>query len=331
MSPQSLAELGVLQTLEALEHLGRIWTAHQRIVPKIFSEEVLEPRRIFTYRSFRRFLRVFYQELDEARKTLSMIPPSRIQIPFSLMDLAIDFNGDGKMSSGESLMVFLEQFPEIYISERDQRRAFFLDFADILWLRSYLSLIQGGLDIVLSYDWEEVFYQWDEILRLDAMGNRRYPAEDWFLMPSVFTVEENRFPQARDHFLESLRLGEEFWQAVEAERDDAGEWIPGPHQTNWRMDLPITKERINKHLALKKHLIRLLEGQERLELYPGMTISLDWFLEHPRTLNLNNPFRPLYASGVSQKEQNQRLSLKQIYAMILTIGEDWMPFLIWVN
>jgi hypothetical protein len=324
---QHLAEMGVLQCLEALEHLAQQWLAHQTMVVQGFPVEVGPKVGVYTYRSFRRFLKVFYRELQDARLTLAKIPPTPLNIPFSYSDLAMDFNADGQVLAPEDLGAFFQAFPLIQVRQKDQRRVFFLDYADLLWLRSSLGFVQGGMDLLLSYDWEEVFYQWDGFIRLDTMGNRRYPKEDFFLMHSIFPVQENRFPQAREHILRSLRLGQAMWEAIALEEDDAGEWIPGTHQTNWRTDISLSQEKIRRLLAIQNQLIRFLEGTDLLELYPGMTINLAWFLEHPRTINLNNPLRPL----LSSREAGQGVRLIELFDLVQGLGNDWLPFLIWVN
>jgi hypothetical protein len=90
---------------------------------------------------------------------------------------------------------------------------------------------------------------------------------------------------------------------------------------------PYPRKKIRRLLAIQNQLIRFLEGTDLLELYPGMTINLAWFLEHPRTINLNNPLRPL----LSSREAGQGVRLIELFDLVQGLGNDWLPFLIWVN
>lgn len=101
-------------------------------------------------------------------------------------------------------------------------------------------------------------------------------------------VEPDRLLSARQHFLTMIALSRESWASIRAETDDAGEWVPGPHQTGPFPNLRVTETTVAGWMSFLDQAEGVLEGRLLLPHWRfdrSQGLNLRRMFEEPRTLD----------------------------------------------
>jgi hypothetical protein len=148
------------------------------------------------------------------------------------------------------------------------------DAADAVWLLAYTHLLQGISDTVIAYDPTAAIARMIDTRAALGLTNRT-PVEgeydfndsfgDFADIASVVLGALNQPPNAdrltsaHDHFLAMVSENRRFWPMVNAEADNAMEWIPNDHQQS-ALGIPLPPGTGNTWLDVLDDAEALLKG-----------------------------------------------------------------------
>lgn len=257
----------------------------------------------FTALAFRQILADFDDRLLVAEATLALVPKGTVSLPLRVQGIAFDYNRDGTAGADETLPSLIHA-----ISGTDLRPDFptvGFDESDVTWLRGYAHLLAGITDILLAHDWTEAV----NLTFQDAFPKAGLPSAallerrgepGWDELHGIADLvafvhlfnwpvqEPDRLLSARRHFLSMITLSRESWASIRAETDDAGEWVPGPHQHGPFPSLRVTEATVAGWMDFLDQAEGVLEGRLllphwRFPLTKGL--NLRRMFEEPRTLD----------------------------------------------
>ncbi len=114
---------------------------------------------VATYEKVREIFERFVSRLEKADKTLSSMGDTPVKLPFNLLKVRYDSNGDGKVANNESLMMILaalnggaSNFPV-----EEEKALLVFDTADAHWLRGYTNVLLSIGNFFLSFDFEKSY------------------------------------------------------------------------------------------------------------------------------------------------------------------------------
>jgi hypothetical protein len=315
---QAQFALGTAQFLGAVEGLGQalydygLTTAR---TPDYYAEITdlpflrlpvgvnLDLKKRFTALAFRQILDDFDDQLLEAEATLALVPKGAVSLPLTVQGIAFDYNRDGKVGHNETLPSLVYAISGTDLSPSFPKVGF--DESDVTWLRGYAHLLAGITDILLAHDWTETVNQTFQeafpkaglpsaaLLEGRLLGQWRNEGGIGDIVAFVHlfnwpVLEPKRLLSARMHFLSMIRLSRESWVSIRAETDDAGEWVPGPHQTGPFANLKVTEATVAGWMDFLDQAEGVLEGRLLLAhwRFPATKgLNLRRMFEEPRTLD----------------------------------------------
>lgn len=259
--------------------------------------------------------RDWYDALKQTDKTLAEMSGEDFKLRLNLGQAAMDINCDGQVQETENLLQLCSRWFGGQLLPAD-RPAFYVncDQADVLWLRGYCQLLMGLLDIVQAHDWSDFYAKTAHILfrSPDKAAFYSYERQKNDYIADAVTlihalhlevVHPEKYQQARDHFMEVIRLSRAFWVAVVKETDDDHEWIPNTQQTaasganvtpqmilGWHFFLNEMENILNGRKVIPHHRIRREYG-----------INLAKLIENPPALDLAEWFSGLAAVPYLEK------------------------------
>ena len=170
---QLLMELGFLQFFKSVERMGqtlygfgprRSFGMGQIPFLRLPVPDNPDPKPV-SLDDVRDMVQAFIKDLDDVDETLSKIDSDEVRLPLRVMQIKLDFDGDGKVGESENLGPVLMQYlsgrrraPEDLKELMDQPINF--DRADVDWLRGYCCLLRSLGEVFLAYDETEF---WDVI------------------------------------------------------------------------------------------------------------------------------------------------------------------------
>ncbi len=208
-------------------------------------------------------MQTFINDLDAVEATLAKVESDKVRLPIRVMQVKLDFDGDGKISEKESLGPVLMQYmngrrranPEQVKALADLAINF--DRADVDWLRGYCCLLRSMCEIALAYDetefWNVVAHQLFEkgqtphdFLMEEEKSKNDFYIEIVDLIAGVHNIrfplkEPERLKVAHQHLLDTIKHSRSMWKQINAETDDDREWIPSPKQSTPFSDVRITR------------------------------------------------------------------------------------------
>jgi hypothetical protein len=101
-------------------------------------------------------------------------------------------------------------------------------------------------------------------------------------------VHPEKYQQARDRFLEVIRLSRVFWETVELETDDDHEWIPNTRQTS-ASGAKVTPEMVVGWQLFLNEMELILKGRKLIphfRIQKEYGINLAKVAENPRALDI---------------------------------------------
>ncbi len=96
--------------------------------------------------------------LEKAERTLGEFKPADVKLPIDVVSIRVDIDRDGKISDSENFLPTLAGMingRRLNQANKIPSLVFAFDDADVLWLRGYLHVLSGTLNVVLAYDWKE--------------------------------------------------------------------------------------------------------------------------------------------------------------------------------
>ena len=197
--------------------------------------------------------------MDAARAPLAEIPEtSDFGVEIKFADLWFDINANKTRDQGEDM---LDVLGPLLLGWQWQSRdpatpapVVRFDVADAAWLSAYTHLMGGMAEMILAYDpTSPVTKIMQGRAKMESLGTMApdpifgmdATAPDGFdVFANVFdmlhqTPNAPRMAAARDHFLAMVADNRRFWTLVDAETDDASEWLPNARQkSSLGLDLP---------------------------------------------------------------------------------------------
>lgn len=236
------------------------------------------------YEQLRSAIQEVRDGLQGADATLQQLKPGDFKLGLNVAMLGFDVDADGKVADAERFGMALRGLmrgrgpadADVFL------RSF--DYADAVWLRGYLNLLQGSLSFLLAHDFERQFNHLAHVLFRDPVTpypflkyETREPFNEAAISDLIVTVRLSEMPvrdaaeskRALEHFLAFARLGQELWVHVGAERDDDREWIAGPRQTPPFRGLEVSLERIATWRKLLGEFERILAGERLVPFWRG--------------------------------------------------------------
>lgn len=326
---QARLGLGVLQFLRGVERLGQALHRHgglgdnarnARIVPLLRLPVPANPTPAeTTYGDVRGMIEAFVADLAAAEKTLAAIRDPDVSLPLRFGLVRLDLDGDGKAGEAEALWrlhAALTGQPQgryiggefIRPTDAEQRAAaeglvLRLDRGDVFWLQGYCHLLSAIGEWALAHDMQSSFGDLASYLFARPRGqalpeaifvdsdNWCAPYADFFASVSKPwpVVEPERMRSSLGHLEEVVRLSRETWRAIEAETDDAGEWIPNANQTGTFPDTQVTAEMIAGWKEFLDEAEAILAGRRLVphwRLAKGRGVNLRRVFLEPRPLDL---------------------------------------------
>jgi hypothetical protein len=363
--------LGVLQFLRAVERLGQSLHRHggladggrlARIMPLLRLPVPPNPAPAeTTYADVRGMIEVFVADLAAAEKTLAAVRDPDVSLPLRFGFVRLDLDGDGKAGEAEALWrlhaAMTGQPRQEYHggkfwipTDAEQRGAaerlhLRLDRGDAFWLQGYCHLLSAIGEAALAHDMESSFGDMAPYLfarpRVGSLPAEMFAEEEWLagyadLFASVSkpwpVVAPDRMRSALGHLEEVVRLSRETWRVIEAETDDAGEWIPNANQTGTFPDTQVTAEMIAGWKEFLDEAERILAGRR---LVPH------WRLDKGRGVNLRRVFlepRPFDvvrwcqgAAAVPYVEEGNCTEPDTWWRLQRTFRGNFIGFAIWFN
>ena len=197
--------------------------------------------------------------MDAARAPLAEIPDnSDFGVEIKFADLWFDINANKTRDQGEDM---LDVLGPLLLGWQWQSRdpatpapVVRFDVADAAWLSAYTHLMGGMAEMILAYDpTSPVTKIMQGRAKMESLGTMApdpifgmdATAPDAFdVFATVFdmlhqTPNAPRMAAARDHLLAMFADNRRFWKLVDAETDDASEWLPNARQkSSLGLDLP---------------------------------------------------------------------------------------------
>ena len=363
--------LGVLQFMRAVERLGQSLHHHgglggesgvARIFPLLRLPVPANPKPAETsYDDVRGMIKAFIADLAAAERTLAAIRDENVALPLRFGLVRLDLDGDGKAGEAEALWrlhaAFTGQPRPNAASERELERqraaealVVRLDRGDAFWLQGYCHLLSAIGEVALAYDMGEHFdviapYLFDRP-RGQALPAGMFSPEAgrWFsaaqladLYVFMFktpwpVIDRERMPAALAHLEEVVRLSRESWQAIEAETDDADEWIPNANQACVIPGVRVSPEMIAGWREFLDQAEAILAGRRLVphwRLAPGQGINLRRVFLEPRPFDVVGWAQG--AAAVPYAEKGECSSSETWRRLQQVFRGNFIGFAIWFN
>lgn len=169
-----------------------------------------------------------------------------VVVGIALADLWFDINSNGQRESGEGFISVvgnvLGETPDTPIATDIVIQ---FDTADAAWLSAYAHMLSGMSELILSTDPAPALasvldgaqamdkLRGHQLQRMGFFGGDELPLIDAFAGVVVALegpLDRERTRAAHQHFLDAIADNREFWTRLDAETDNAAEWVPNSRQ-----------------------------------------------------------------------------------------------------
>lgn len=296
-SDQLQMEMAFLKFFQSIEHMGQtlysFGPADSFVMGQIPFLRLPVPSnpdpKPVSLDDVRDMIQAFIDDLDEVEKTLSKVGSDSVKLPIRIMQVKLDFDGNGKISDKENLGPVLMQYlggrqPNNGQLKEMMAKSINFDRADVDWLKGYCCLLRSMGEVFLAYDETEF---WDVVgHRLFEKGQIKHKflleeerKNDFYfeiadLIAAIHNIrfplkEPERLKVAHQHLLGTIKHSRSMWRRINAETDDDQEWIPSPNQSN-----PFTEVRITRRMtdSWEKFLVeseQILKGELLVPFWRG--------------------------------------------------------------
>ncbi len=187
--------------------------------------------------------------MEGARTALAVTEGQDFGLEIALSDLWFDIDGNGARSDGESVsevagLALAGAARGGFAAPADPVIRF--DTADADWLEAYTHFLSAFANLALAFDpaaavarvqtatagMKALWGTTPPPNALDMMLGHHVDRAAIILLALQSKPDAARAGAARDHLLSMIAANGRFWRAVEAETDDAAEWVPNDRQTS---------------------------------------------------------------------------------------------------
>ncbi len=291
--------LGVIQFLQAVEKLGQdqfrygLLGNRRRAMPfmRLPIGENSKPEQL-SYEKACRMVEGFLDGLKVAEATLAETKPSNVKLRLKIGQIRLDLDGDGVAADEESLWRVLEAVQGGgRINELDPDVNQFViafDDGDVLWLRGYCHIMSTLGEVVLAYDWKDLFERTAHLFYPDIDTPYTYLVTEGAgpfngfntqnvldIIALVHTinfecVEPERMKAALAHLESVISLSRDSWKLINAETDNDHEWLPNPKQTAAMGGMLVSQEMQVQWQAFLDESEAILQGKKLLPFWRGV-------------------------------------------------------------
>ena len=255
-------------------------------------------------------------KLAEAKATLRTLPTtSDLGVEIALSDLWFDVNANAKRDPGEGIAEILgaavlgapdNSGSDTSGSGPQPLPTVRFDVADAAWLAAYSDLLQAFCDMVRAFDPTEplsrIIAAREKMISLGPvnpdmifgqMSADNHDLDSLDLIAVVVAAlkqqpDKARMASAHAHLLAMIAENREFWTRVQAETDDAHEWLPNDHQ-HAALGVVLPPETRDSWLAILADVESVLKGEKLLPFWrvgPPAGLNLAKFYADPAPIDL---------------------------------------------
>jgi hypothetical protein len=361
---QARFALGVVRFLRGIERFAQFAHRHGAGGSKTLARDLpflrlavgeTEHPVATNYGTLRQALVNLQDDLAAAEKTLAEITDPDVKLPLHVALVRLDLNGDGKAEDDETLWKVYGRVAPVGRIDEKQAGAFVIGFdrADVAWLRGYCHLLSAMLDVVLAYDWSELFeccahlaFAKADTRHVAYLDSKEQRMGFWggggetdirdliaFVHLLRFPLKEpERMKSARGQLQQMLALSRESWKLALAENDDDHEWLPNPNQTGV-VGIKVSREMIDSWIVFTREADQLLDGRKLVPFWRGAFgergVNLRRVFEDPRDLDV-----VLWVQGTGAAPYLETGPLTDLAVwdrMRRAFGGDFVTFAVWFN
>ncbi len=291
--------LAMVQFVRSAEKMGQAWRHYGLNVNAAAADLPFlrlpvgsaDPASIapISYENFRAVFVNFLADVQTAERAFANLPDDPGKVSMRPALVRIDYVGDGKAASTETLWRTYERLHHGTPVTEQEAGQFLIKFdaGDVPWFRGYCHGLSALAEAVLAYDESRLFDHTAQLFfarpitrfpfLLTAPGNhaRLYDPMGFvdfvaFIHLMNFPVREPaRLTAALDDLSQIPALSRESWRRILAETDDDHEWIPNPKQTGVLPGMAITQEKIDAWLKTMDEVDAILAGRKLLPFWRG--------------------------------------------------------------
>jgi hypothetical protein len=350
-------ELGVLQFMQSLEHLGqsmhRYGVDANRNIPlfRLPVEENENPDPI-TYAEFKDvFFQTMLRDLKRADATLASIDSKDVHMELHLFQVHLDWNGDGVPQGNESFGAAVSQVMGQNAGRGMQDKAIKFDKADVHWLRGYCNLLSAMCELALAYDQEDM---WDVVarrfiggaqVRHDFLMEEPVNRDFWWntngLIDYIAGVHNMGFPledargleRAHKNVMTTIEQSRLMWASIQAETDNDREWIPNPKQTSVVSRVRFSAEMVKGWTDFLDEAEKVMKGELLIPFWRGKDktrgVNLYRVFHEPREFDL---VLWVHGSGVVPYLEKGQVTNPATWSRFERIFQgDFIGFATWIN
>ncbi|MHC5541573.1 hypothetical protein ACYOEI_25405, partial [Singulisphaera rosea] len=290
-------------------------------------------------------------DLAEVDATLAGITSPDVKLPLRFGLIRLDFDGDGTAGEDETLWKIYANFNRQANVTAEAARAFVIAFdrGDVDWLRGYCHVLSALTEILLTYDFEDVFNHTSYLLFRGAKAPEKFLEEgtgqkDDFvgqILDIAATIHLIRLPateparltSALAHLESMVALSRSSWAFIKAESDDDREWIPKPGQHSVVPNVEVNAEMVEGWGHVLDELESILKGKTLAPFWRGQDrsrgINVRKVFTEPRIFDL---VLWIQGTGVSPYLERGHVTSAETWARINRIFRgEFIGFALWFN
>ncbi|WP_456386643.1 hypothetical protein [Profundibacter sp.] len=191
-------------------------------------------------------------DMDASRAALAAIPDNTdVALEINLADLWFDINMNGTRDTGEGVIEVgaftIMAAPDLGDAEGLPPMNVRFDTADVAWLTAYTHMLSAAGELVVAFDpTEAITNVMNAADKMDALRGMPYTRSGFIGVTETRWIDQfamvygalNQQPDAtrtraaHAHLLNMIAENKTFWAGIDAETDNANEWIPNANQTS---------------------------------------------------------------------------------------------------
>ena len=305
-----------------------------------------------SYDDARDIMQTFIRDLWKAESSLAAMDGTEVQLVLDFGQMRIDSNGDGMAAEDELLWkIFARVNPQMRISNTTKASLLIaFDRADAYWLRGYCHLLMAMAEVVLAHDGKELFERSAFLFfpkpvspHTFLMHNSRQSRDmqTFYMVDLVATVhsvnlpvaEPERMAAALTHLEVVVDESRKTWKAIQAEKDNDREWIPGPNQTGAIPNMRVTQNIVHRWHQFLDELDGLLDGKKLVPFWrsgvEGQGINVRRIFTEPTRLDL---VAWVQGSAATPYLEPGELTDRSVWQRLQdAFGGQMMTFIVWFN
>lgn len=296
---QASFELGIAQFLVAIEDLGQAQYRYgllggRRLMLPLTRLPVPENNspQLLSWQAARDVIRQFRDSLLQAETTLSRVKPSEVRVALDFAAIHLDLNGNGQPAPEESLLFIFNAISRQQTPAQpaeNENTLIHFDDGDVLWLRSYCHILSATCEMMLAYDWKDLFERTAHLFYPRVETPYNYLAREGtgpfagfhagnaldlvaFIHGINFPLmEADAMKRALAHLEAVPPLSRQSWKLINAETDNDREWLPNPQQSAaFSQSFRISPAMQTQWLRMLDEIELILQGKRLLPFWRGI-------------------------------------------------------------